>query len=554
MATSAEKRKAQSSIDDSSHRPRIVTNPTGTSGESISATSIRGISSASSSSSNAPIIQGTGTDIEASGTRFTVYSRCTTNGTRAIGTITSSEILSGVHENEWKRSNTMPYKYLEKVLDSNKNNVFVGKIGEEVCSILSFRFTGSGQRDATISLLWTSKNHRKKGYSTRLIHTAASWFLNNSFLHSGSTSVDSQQMCRSQKWHEVDDNSFAIEMKKLREYLEEKLRRKSTGSNDDWERTIDHNDILAVYTLPQQNSSSETTNQVASALQPPRKSSRRTYKREPYNVIGHSISAQKETNDYDIEKKESALKHQDPTEEKGRNLWRLSVSLRNTKFQFLEKTNGRGTADWVFYPSKHGRRTLAKLIARGGIQGVHYAAGYFELGEMVNEYGEHVVNWPNLAQAERSEDETIGDVQSTTAATSAAAHHPEVYSDDVQVDLTGGDGDNDDGEGKQGETTPGSAVASMRGSTTITAPNTANRVSLSPDHTRTAPIGTNSEQNGAATPNFNVRLQKLEEIWYGAEKKGGLCQRFIDLEVVHFGEEESGLTESRLQRLEEKLL
>ena len=142
------KRKAQLSLDGSSHRHRIVSNTTDTSDGYIPVTI------------NVPTIQGIDTDREASGTRLTVYSRCITNGT--IDTITSSEILSGIHKNEWGTSNLMPYNYLVKNLEDIKNNVLVCKFGGTVCSVLIFRFTGSGQKDTTIFLRWTSANHRKK--------------------------------------------------------------------------------------------------------------------------------------------------------------------------------------------------------------------------------------------------------------------------------------------------------------------------------------------------------------------------------------------------------
>ena len=54
----------------------------------------------------------------------------------------------------------------------------------------------------------------------------------------------------------------------------------------------------------------------------------------------------------------------------------------------------------------------------------------------------------------------------------------------------------------------------MRGSTHITASDTTNRVSLSPDHTRTAPIGTKGEQNREPTRTTQVQkriLWRVEE-------------------------------------------
>jgi len=50
-------------------------------------------------------------------------------------------ILPYFSEAEWQHKNPMPYKYLEKVLSSTLNNLFVGKIGEEICSVFSFSYT-----------------------------------------------------------------------------------------------------------------------------------------------------------------------------------------------------------------------------------------------------------------------------------------------------------------------------------------------------------------------------------------------------------------------------
>jgi hypothetical protein len=185
---------------------------------------------------------------------------------------------------------------------------------------------------------------------------------------------------------------------------------------------------------------------------------------------------------------------------------------------FLTKINGR-IGDWIFYPSKHECRTLSELIARGGIQGEHYADGFPELGEIVTKYGKDVADWPNLLvpQVEQSEHETNGNVQNPTTATSAAARH-----------------------------SPGSGIASMRAS------NTTNRVSLSPDQTRTAPIETKSEQNREATD--TTRVQKLERVYYGGEKNNyALFKRLIDLEVDVLGSKKIGGFEARIQALEQRL-
>uniref|UniRef100_A0A7S3QEH5 Uncharacterized protein n=1 Tax=Chaetoceros debilis TaxID=122233 RepID=A0A7S3QEH5_9STRA len=78
---------------------------------------------------------------------------------------------------------------------------------------------------------------------------------------------------------------------------------------------------------------------------------------------------------------------QDPLEKKGRQFW---MTARN---HFLGKWNHR-EMDWAFYPLSHGR---AREVKKSGVRGVHYAAGYRELGQMIEEHGADVSAWPILA-------------------------------------------------------------------------------------------------------------------------------------------------------------
>ena len=91
----------------------------------------------------------------------------------------------------------------------------------------------------------------------------------------------------------------------------------------------------------------------------------------------------------------------------------------------------------------------------------------------------------------------------------------------------------------------------MRGSTNITASDTTNQVSLLPDHTQTAPIGTKSEQNREAT--HTTRLQKLERAYYSEERNNyAIFKRLKDLEVDVLGKEKIGGLEARIQALEKE--
>lgn len=156
------------------------------------------------------------------------------------------EILPHIPETVWKQDNPMPYKYLRKVLESTQNNVFVGKIGEEICSIFSFCYSGMRDCDATVTLLWTKQNYRRKGFSTRLMHEGIQFLANDSHIMAGtSTTERSRRLFASQSWNRVDGH-FAVELHALRKTLENKSRCKSTGSDSDWEASID-DDLIEIY-------------------------------------------------------------------------------------------------------------------------------------------------------------------------------------------------------------------------------------------------------------------------------------------------------------------
>jgi len=88
---------------------------------------------------------------------------------------------------------------------------------------------------------------------------------------------------------------------------------------------------------------------------------------------------------------------QDPLEEKGRLFWKSSLD-RGAGNHLLGKWNHCET-DWAFYPLSHGR---AREVKKSGVRGVHYAAGYRELGQMVEDHGADVSTWPSLADTNTS--------------------------------------------------------------------------------------------------------------------------------------------------------
>ncbi len=96
-------------------------------------------------------------------------------------------------------------------------------------------------------------------------------------------------------------------------------------------------------------------------------------------------------NDYGVER---SLVNRDPIEEEGREFWyvnRLMMEKWDHKFH-----------DWAFYPRRHGTR---KDVEKHGEQGIHYAAGYHQLGQMVQKYGNIIQKWPDLPTNATQEDE-----------------------------------------------------------------------------------------------------------------------------------------------------
>ena len=156
----------------------------------------------------------------------------------------------GISEDHWKQGNPMSYRYLENVLESTQNNIFVGKMRGEICSLFCFCHTGSrGKEDATVLLLWTKFSHRQKGLSTCLMHEGIQFLANGSHIMSGSRPTElSRRVFVSQNWKRVGDH-FATELRALRETLQIKCNQKGTGSDSDWGASI-KNTTIELYKEP----------------------------------------------------------------------------------------------------------------------------------------------------------------------------------------------------------------------------------------------------------------------------------------------------------------
>jgi hypothetical protein len=84
--------------------------------------------------------------------------------------------------------------------------------------------------------------------------------------------------------------------------------------------------------------------------------------------------------------------NQDPIERLGRAAWAVLRNLPDEECRYVKfhtRNEKHGVADWAFGPTYLGD---AKQIAKYGTAGVHFAMGYFQLGEMVKRLGplEHI--------------------------------------------------------------------------------------------------------------------------------------------------------------------
>lgn len=150
---------------------------------------------------------------------------------------TCRKLVSCIPEDVWHHKNPIPYKYFEKVLEDTRNNIFIGertsneKKGKdgnttEICSIFAYRTSGFDQKDATVTLLWTKTDQRRKGFSTQLIRFGIQFLTDDSLIMSGAAPTTKYSEClfESQRWDKVDGHGFLVGIQKLRRTLEEKGR------------------------------------------------------------------------------------------------------------------------------------------------------------------------------------------------------------------------------------------------------------------------------------------------------------------------------------------
>jgi len=162
--------------------------------------------------------------------------------------LTISMLLGGTHdveniisEKDWGHGagcNHMPFVYMANALSNLKNDILVGKIRDEVCSLFVFRVTS--RDDATIVLVWTKEGYRRRGFSSRLMQEGIGFIVDQAFINgSTSTTPDSRALFQSQKWASIDNDMLAVQLKDLRKRLEAKCDQKGTGyATNDWEEQI----------------------------------------------------------------------------------------------------------------------------------------------------------------------------------------------------------------------------------------------------------------------------------------------------------------------------
>jgi hypothetical protein len=142
----------------------------------------------------------------------------------------TDRILLRVLEQEWGKGNPIPYKHLESVCSDPKNHIFVGKIGEEICTIFAYCHSGKDGNDATVVLVWTKRSHRRMGYCSVVMRAGIAHLWNDSRLMSGtSVSSSSRMLFESQNWSRIDKDMLTVEVRALKKTLDEKCNQKRPG-------------------------------------------------------------------------------------------------------------------------------------------------------------------------------------------------------------------------------------------------------------------------------------------------------------------------------------
>jgi hypothetical protein len=118
------------------------------------------------------------------------------------------------------------------------NNIFVGCLRDEVCSIFSYHDSGRGLRDATVSLLWTKSVHRRKGFAKEVMNAGIGFILNTASMHSGTNPTRQSQGLYENLNFQRNNVGYSIGVEKLRKTLEQRARNQSQLTDADWATNI----------------------------------------------------------------------------------------------------------------------------------------------------------------------------------------------------------------------------------------------------------------------------------------------------------------------------
>jgi hypothetical protein len=128
----------------------------------------------------------------------------------------------------------MPHQYLEGEMKKKVNNIFVGCLRDEVCSIFSYHDSGRGLRDATVSLLWTKSVHRRKGFAKEVMNAGIGFILNTASMHSGTNPTRQSQGLYEHLNFQRNNVGYSIGVEKLRKTLEQRARNQSQLTDSYW--------------------------------------------------------------------------------------------------------------------------------------------------------------------------------------------------------------------------------------------------------------------------------------------------------------------------------
>lgn len=141
-------------------------------------------------------------------------------------TSATDRILYRIPEKEWGEDNTIPYKHLENVFTDPKNHIIVGQIGFEICTVFAYCKSGKNEKDATVVLVWTTRNRRRMGYCSKIMRFEISSLKNTCRFMSGpSVSQSGRSLFENQNWKGLGEDMLAVEVKELKRTLRGKSDR-----------------------------------------------------------------------------------------------------------------------------------------------------------------------------------------------------------------------------------------------------------------------------------------------------------------------------------------